>query len=260
MLFKRYLSLIALAVGLTSLPSCLSAPPGMRIRAYQWHRVGSLETRVPIQLNSVTGDWQEDTGYNADAPNEITHFRVNLDRTGQASVENTRSPARWVLVLGAICVDNRFSVNTEGGPGSISQVVLPCERIRGIPFRLAVDPDTANAQAMPGSFQLTGEGDGEVDLSYGMPEIDFFDPWGNLAGIVTASSFTVDGQGIAWITGSMPSLTYNGTYYITVGQWQADSSLEVIGTSTMAVFNGQDPPVYDPPPEEDPCGPDLCLY
>lgn len=258
MLSKRYVLLFALVLALTSFPGCIPAPPGMSIRAYQWHRVGSLETRIPIHQSPVTGDWQSDIGYNADAPNEITHFRVILDRvTGVANVANTRSPARWAFILGAICVDNRFIEDSDAGPGEVAQIVLPCQRINPPPH-LTFDPGSVDAQATPGSFLISAEG--IVDTSYGMPQIDFFDQYGRLASTITVSSLTVDDQGVTWMAGSMPILTYNGSYYVMVNQLQEDDSLEVLGTSTIIVSNGQDPPVYDPPPDEDPCGPDLCVY
>jgi len=132
---------------------------------------------------------------------------------------------------------------------------LPC--LNRPPGSFAFVPATADAQAMPSSFTISGDG---IDGTYGMPLVDFYDEYGDLMASISATDLGIDGQGTTWLSSNPPYLTYNGTYFAVVSNVLADGSFDIVGVATVDVINGQDlPPLLGPSPTPDPgpCGQDL---
>jgi hypothetical protein len=254
--------LIILAISVIAIPGCVPAPPGMDLYALQTHQVTPFtKTGVPLGFRSIEADWVSDIGYNANGPNEGTHFLITLNGGGRAHVNNTRLPATWdfSFLFPTVCVHPRIREAIEMHDPNGGFALLECERIDGIhPFGFA--PDTADAQAMPASFEASGEG---IDGTYGMPRVDFYDEYGRLVVSTYATYVGSDGAGSTWLGGGMPSLQYSCTYTVAVNNVLSDGSTDIVGVATVYVINGLElpPPVLDPPPDPtpDPCGLNPCL-
>jgi hypothetical protein len=108
-------------------------------------------------------------------------------------------------------------------------------------FGLTASPSTADLNALPSSFTISGQG---MDGTYGMPMVEYFDSDGYLLGSTLATAVAGDGS---WLTTPTPDLSsaYSGTFQIKVTNLRSDGEyLDIVGSATMSCW-GRDRPDSD---------------
>ncbi len=193
-------------------------------------------------LTTVRGTWQFDNGT---AQGNTTSF---TECCGPRHIPNGRVPARWQVFAGVPgeCIGQLTNPNVDivAGDSLTAQCLIP-----GIIFPFAMAPGTVDLQAPPATMQMSGS---NLDTSYGMPRIEYRDPYtGALVAVTTATQ--VGGKGTS-LTMTTPDLStvYSGTYNVFVSNVLADGSYEQVGGATVDTY-GRDY-VYDPPPPPGECG------
>jgi len=167
---------------------------------------------------------------------------------GPCPVEGGRAPARWNIVAGipqAECIG--YLEPTQRDVPLNSTQISRCVTF-GIVFPFSTAPNTVDLNAVPATFEMSGEG---LTTTYGMPYIEYRDPYsGALIGATTASA--VSGKG-SWLQAAAPNLSavYDGVYNVLISNVRADGSLEPVGMTTIECTGR--PYIFEPPPDPGPC-------
>jgi hypothetical protein len=106
---------------------------------------------------------------------------------------------------------------------------------------LSASPASVYLPSPPASGTITGQ---SFDVTYGMPQVDYFDSNGYLVGSVNATS--VSGGGTS-LQANMPDLSYvySGTYKVKVTNKTYDGYyMNIVGSATMTGW-GRDRPDSD---------------
>ncbi|HEX8474550.1 MAG TPA: hypothetical protein VF666_10990 [Pyrinomonadaceae bacterium] len=112
---------------------------------------------------------------------------------------------------------------------------------RRLGYSLAAAPAGADLNAPPPSVTITGQA---MDGTYGMPNVQYFDPNGYLIGSVTATSVSGDGT---TLTAPVPDLSsaYSGTYQVQVtNKTSSGYYQDIVGAATLNCW-GRDRPDSD---------------
>ncbi len=132
--------------------------------------------------------------------------------------------------------DGTLSVPSHGQPCSSLYVTA----VTNSNLSLSASPASVYLPSPPATGTVTGQ---SFDTTYGMPQVDYFDSNGYLAGSVYANSVT----GGTSLDSNMPNLSnvYSGTYQVRVSNKTYDGYYtHIVGTATMSGW-GRDRPDSD---------------
>lgn len=97
-----------------------------------------------------------------------------------------------------------------------------------------------NLQSPPATFTFQGEG---IDITYGMPRVDYYDQYGNSVGSAMATAVAPDGT---WVQANTPDLSqvYSGNYEVQICNMTWTSYYQPFGEATLNAW-GRDRPDAD---------------
>jgi hypothetical protein len=110
---------------------------------------------------------------------------------------------------------------------------------------LTANPASIDVTNLPSTITLTGA---DMVGTYGTPKVQIFDEFGDRVADLTAASYASDGSSVTINTPSDMGSLYNGTYAVVVYALQADNSYWSTSGASLALYGGNDPPPFDPPP------------
>lgn len=108
-------------------------------------------------------------------------------------------------------------------------------------FALSATPSGADLNAPPSTVDITGPSN--IDGTYGMPLVEYFDSYGYYIGSVYATSTS----GGTWLRAPTPDLSsvYSGNYQVRVTNIRSDGEyLDIVGSATLSCW-GRDRPDSD---------------
>lgn len=235
----------------TTASDCNPPPEGFKIRTQLGIFLGGFPTIIPHRNVAIFGvmvaEFPGSTGMSG-TRTQLPSF-ANSGDEGLYPVPDGRVPANWRIgEFSGPCTNKEMVFNI--GKGATLPVLcdttcafIPC---LAQPRFLAV-PDYIEPSNPPSTITITGH---DIDSTYGMPYIKYYDPNGTLVAQLQASEVAPDGS---WLSGPTPDLSgvSSNSYWVVISNVTVDGT-EVIGATLLYIDNGLPPPPPDPDPN--PCG------
>ncbi|HYK20281.1 MAG TPA: hypothetical protein VEV42_06085 [Pyrinomonadaceae bacterium] len=209
-----------------------------------------LPVVLPHPNVECAGQWESDA-MNLGPIGGINTFFQGNSGEGKLLVPNARTPAFWRLgEFSGPCVNQSFVIGIRQNDA----VEMNCDLTRvhlGPPFSLS--PSGIDLGSLSTTLTITGQ---DIDATYGMPLVEYYNEDGNLVAQMQAASVAPDGTSLTVSTPDFSSST-SGEYLLVISNVRSNSSLEMIGSATLYVYAFDPPP--PPPPDPGPCGDQPCL-
>lgn len=228
---------------------CGSPPQGFRIQTELGIFFNGFPRIIAHPNINLRGLWDFDD-YLASGERRTLPSFATSDDSGLYSVPDGRAPAWWLFgELSGPCAGKEKYLHVKKGETlrllcDTTCVFLPCNGNQ----TFAAVPSYIETTNPPATITITGF---DIDSTYGMPYVEYWDQSGNLVAQGQASSVAPDGT---WLSGATPDLSNvpSSSYWVFIRNVTADGSLQFLGATTIYIDNGQPPP--PPPPDPSPCG------
>lgn len=211
-----------------------------------------LPVQQPMTNVEVAGQWERDALNLGVVRGRNTFFQGNSG-LGKLLVPDARTPAFWRLgEFSGPCAEQTFEIGIRQNDG----VVMDCDTTRPGPhlgLNFEASPPYVDPASPPGTMTITGQ---DMDTTYGMPMVEYYDVNGNLFAQTQAFYVAPDGTSL---TASAPDFSSCPTsqYLVVVSNVDPNGLLVIVGSTTIDVFTPDPPP--PPPPDPGPCGDGPCL-
>ncbi len=198
-------------------------------------------TGLPITFSHqnilLSGAWDRNIG--GSQSGSLTVFLGRSSGSvGYVNVDGGRAPAVWELTEdNGPCAGQ--TVAEEINPGENEDIYCTELPI----FLFNASPSFIDKTEPPTSIAIYGSG---ISSAGGMPNVEYWDSYGNMIGQQPATSVASDGT---WLTGPLPDLTNAGTGRFAVQVKNPDGVL--VGVAYIDVWY---PYIYEPPPPPPGCG------
>lgn len=210
-----------------------------------------LPVTAPMTNVNVAGQWERDAMNLGPIGGRNTFFQGNSG-LGKLLVPDARTPAFWKLgEFNGPCANQSFDIGIRQNDG----VFMNCDTTKpgphlGVSFEAI--PSGVDITNPPATLTITGQ---DMDTTYGMPMVEYYDVNGNLFAQTQASYVAPDGTSL---TVSAPDFSSSptGQYLVVVSNVDPNGNLVMIGSTSIDVFTPGPPP---PPPDPGPCGDGPCL-
>jgi hypothetical protein len=232
-------------------PSPTPTPPPRFIILTTQTIFGTLGLPVILPHTNIecAGQWESDAMNLGPIAGINTFFQGNSGE-GKLLVPNARTPAFWRLgEFTGPCANQSFVIGIRQNDA----VNMNCDRTRiRLGPNFSSSPSGVDHASTPTNLTITGQ---DIDATYGMPLVEYYDEFGNLVAQIQASYVAPDGTSLAVNTPDFSSST-SGEYLVVISNVRYDSSLEMIGSITLYVYTFEPPP--PPPPDPEPCSDGPC--
>ncbi|HEX8473063.1 MAG TPA: hypothetical protein VF666_03455 [Pyrinomonadaceae bacterium] len=239
-MMKKYLLLIV-ALFITGMgTACQSGPPDPGFRVSTYRTTLDPITGLPVTFSHtnilLSGAWDRDIGT---PRGSLTVFLSrNTGSSGYVNVDNGRAPAVWELTEDSGACAGQ-TIAEEIYPGENEDIY--CTDFPT--FIFFASPAFIDKTDPPASVTINGQG---ISTAGGMPNVEYWDSYGNLVGQRQATSVAGDGS---WLNGPVPDLSNAGTGTFVVRVKNPDGAL-----AGIAYIDVWYPYIYEPPPPPPGCG------